>query len=63
MYSVDGGPKTNLSTDVPTSEGLFIVNLWTNGDEGFSRGPPAREAVMYIQSISLAYNMTSDTQR
>lgn len=59
VFYTDGTATKTLTTNVPTEAGTWIWNIWTNGDPGFTVGPPKNDAIFKISSITLFYNTTS----
>ncbi|KAK1226591.1 hypothetical protein PQX77_010431 [Marasmius sp. AFHP31] len=62
VYSYDGsGLKSNrtITTQVPTTPSEFILNVWTNGDPGWSKGPPTADAIATVQWVHLYFNSTT----
>ncbi|KAF8893411.1 concanavalin A-like lectin/glucanase [Infundibulicybe gibba] len=50
-FFIDGNHKTTLTSNVPTSDGYWIWNSWSNGDPNWSNGPPKADAITQIRSI------------
>ncbi|KAL9007571.1 MAG: hypothetical protein Q9173_007191, partial [Seirophora scorigena] len=44
---------------VPTHPGGLILNHWSNGDPGWSNGPPAKDARMDFSYVKAYFNTTS----
>lgn len=59
-FYIDGALQKELSENVPTEPGTWIWNNWSNGDKGFSGGPPFRDSVMKIQSIDMYYTTSNE---
>ncbi|KAJ7134784.1 concanavalin A-like lectin/glucanase domain-containing protein [Mycena epipterygia] len=58
----DGAPITSTTTiteHVPTTASEFILNVWSNGDPGWSKGPPMADAIATVQYVHLYFNSTS----
>ncbi|KFH48231.1 Beta-glucanase-like protein [Hapsidospora chrysogenum ATCC 11550] len=55
-WFVDGQQVWETTDDVPSVPGPWVFNNWSNGDKGWSAGPPAQDAVFKIQSIEMYYN-------
>ncbi|KAK7056750.1 hypothetical protein VNI00_002467 [Paramarasmius palmivorus] len=51
--------STTISKNVPTTPSEFILNVWSNGDPGFSKGPPQADAIATVQWVHLYFNSTS----
>ncbi|KAI9708175.1 MAG: hypothetical protein M1820_004129 [Bogoriella megaspora] len=59
-FWVDGVRVTDpFTTNVPTEAGSWLWNNWSNGDKGWSAGPPQTDSVLKIRSIEMFYNRTS----
>ena len=56
QWFLDGLQIWEATTDVPSVPGPWVFNNWSNGDEDWSAGPPARDAVFRIRSIDMYYN-------
>ncbi|KAJ7016650.1 concanavalin A-like lectin/glucanase domain-containing protein [Mycena alexandri] len=60
--SNNGAPITSTTTitkNVPTTPSEFILNVWSNGDPNFSKGPPTADAIATIHYVHLYFNSTS----
>ncbi|KAI9148041.1 Beta-glucanase-like protein [Paramyrothecium foliicola] len=55
-WFVDGQQVWETNRDVPSVSGPWVWNNWSNGDIGWSAGPPAQDAVFKIRSIDMYYN-------
>ncbi|GAA5949752.1 hypothetical protein JCM3765_007676 [Sporobolomyces pararoseus] len=53
-FFVDGIFKTSLSENVPATPAFIIYNNWSNGNPGWSSGPPREDATFSIKSIKFA---------
>jgi Glycosyl hydrolases family 16 len=60
-FFLDGVLQKSFTDNIPSKAGQWIWNHWTNGDQGFSAGPPEIDSVFKIQSIVMYYNRTSTT--
>jgi Glycosyl hydrolases family 16 len=58
-FYLDGVFQKSFTENVPTQPGAWIFNHWTNGDQGFSVGPPQADSIFKIQNIVMYYNRTS----
>jgi beta-glucanase (GH16 family) len=58
-FYTDGSLKKTFTTNVPTDGGSWLLNIWSNGDPGFSVGPPKNDALFKINNIVMYYNTTS----
>lgn len=59
LFYLDGVLQKEYTTNVPTQPGFWIWNHWTNGDQGWSVGPPQEDAIFKILNIEMYYNRTS----
>ncbi|EXJ54183.1 hypothetical protein A1O7_09520 [Cladophialophora yegresii CBS 114405] len=59
-FYIDGVLQKKFWVNVPSVPGTWVWNNWTNGDRGWSAGPPARDNVLKIQSITMYYNTASN---
>ncbi|KAG9253798.1 concanavalin A-like lectin/glucanase domain-containing protein [Emericellopsis atlantica] len=55
-WFVDGEQVWETNKDVPSVPGPWIWNNWSNGDIGWSAGPPTQDAVFKVRSIDMYYN-------
>lgn len=55
-WFVDGEQVWEAQKDVPSVPGPWVFNNWANGDENWTAGPPAEDAVFKIRSIDMYYN-------
>lgn len=55
-WFVDGEQVWETDKDVPSVSGPWVWNNWSNGDNGWSAGPPAEDAVFKIKKIEMYYN-------
>ncbi|KAJ7891007.1 concanavalin A-like lectin/glucanase domain-containing protein [Mycena olivaceomarginata] len=51
--------STVISTHVPTTPAEFVLNVWSNGDPNFSKGPPTADAIATVQYVHLYFNSTT----
>lgn len=74
-FFIDAQPFLTLSTSAtgasyvpnppsssPGSGGYIVLNHWSNGNAGWSRGPPAKEAIMTVSYVKAYFN-SSDVSR
>jgi len=66
LYSYSGSnngqaitSSTTVTKNVPTQASEFVLNVWSNGDPNFSKGPPTSDAIATIQYVHLYFNSTS----
>ncbi|KAF2231572.1 glycoside hydrolase family 16 protein [Viridothelium virens] len=58
-FYVDGVVAKTFTSNVPTVPGTWLWNNWSNGDKGWSVGPPIQDSVLKIRSIEMYYNQSS----
>ncbi|KAJ7894194.1 concanavalin A-like lectin/glucanase domain-containing protein [Mycena olivaceomarginata] len=51
--------STAITTFVPTTPAEFVINVWSNGDPNFSKGPPTADAIATVQYVHLYFNSTT----
>ncbi|KAK8209388.1 concanavalin A-like lectin/glucanase domain-containing protein [Phyllosticta capitalensis] len=61
-FYADGQWLKDMTIDLPNSAGHLVVNHWSNGDPGWSSGPPATDAVLTVSYVKAYFN-SSDAQR
>lgn len=54
--------RQTITKNVPTAAGNVIANVWSNGDPGWTNGPPTSDAPATIQYIKMYFNSTSLSQ-
>jgi beta-glucanase (GH16 family) len=63
IYYVDDQVLASINTSaVPTSSGHLILSQWSNGDSGWSAGPPRERAVSTVAYVKGYFN-SSDPAR
>ncbi|KAJ3510348.1 hypothetical protein NMY22_g16000 [Coprinellus aureogranulatus] len=58
-YYVDGVNQGQLTQLVPQITGSWLWNAWSNGDNGWSAGPPTSDSFTYIRSIEIIKDYTT----
>ncbi|KAF8143528.1 hypothetical protein K438DRAFT_2109273 [Mycena galopus ATCC 62051] len=51
--------STTITVNVPDTASEFILNVWSNGDPGWSYGPPTADAIATVHYVQLYFNSTS----
>ncbi|KAJ7761599.1 concanavalin A-like lectin/glucanase domain-containing protein [Mycena maculata] len=51
--------KTTITKNVPTTPSEFIINVWSNGDPEWSKGPPTANAIATVHYANLYFNSTT----
>ncbi|KAL8857395.1 MAG: hypothetical protein Q9178_006022 [Gyalolechia marmorata] len=60
-YYADGKFLWESTRGVPNHPGGLTLSHWSNGDPGWSAGPPAKDADMQFSYIKAYFNSSSDT--
>ncbi|KAJ6605669.1 concanavalin A-like lectin/glucanase domain-containing protein [Mycena sp. CBHHK59/15] len=50
---------TIITKNVPTTPSEFVLNVWSNGDANFSKGPPTADAIATVHYVHLYFNSTT----
>lgn len=58
-FYFNGGFRGAVSVNNPREAAAFILNHWSNGNSGWSRGPPTKNARLQFKYAALYYNSTS----
>ena len=61
-FYADGVLLTTMTQAVPNSSGHLTLSHWSNGDPGWSGGPPAQDAIMTVAYIKAYFNSSSVTR-
>lgn len=61
-FYVDGKYLQTFDNYDPAAPGNLIMNHWSNGNEGWSGGPPAQDAVLTVSYVKAYFNSTNSTQ-
>ncbi|MCJ1394723.1 hypothetical protein MMC18_007603 [Xylographa bjoerkii] len=61
VYYLDGVEQQVLMSNVPDVPGSWLWNNWSNGDSGWSAGPPGVDSILKIEKIEMYYNRTGST--
>ncbi|KAK2728860.1 glycoside hydrolase family 16 protein [Colletotrichum kahawae] len=56
-FYIDGSLIWETQSDVPSAAGPWIFNNWSNGDKGWSVGPPKSNAIFKIKDIDIYYDL------
>ncbi|KAH0435484.1 hypothetical protein CcaCcLH18_04876 [Colletotrichum camelliae] len=56
-FYIDGSLIWETQSDVPSAAGPWIFNNWSNGDKGWSVGPPKSNAIFKIKDIDTYYDL------
>ncbi|TEA22566.1 hypothetical protein C8034_v002946 [Colletotrichum sidae] len=56
-FYIDGSLIWETQSDVPSAAGPWIFNNWSNGDKGWSVGPPKSDAIFKIKDIDIYYDI------
>lgn len=58
-FYIDGMPAHRYTEDIPSSPGHLMLSHWSNGNSGWSAGPPLQDAVMTVSYVKAYFNITS----
>ena len=58
-WYLDGEKVFETTEDVPSVSGPWVFNNWSNGDPGWSHGPPTRDTIATVQYVKMYFNSTS----
>lgn len=62
-FFADGKLLQTMSQAIPTSPGHLTLSHWSNGNAGWSGGPPATDAAMIVQYFKGYFNSSSPERR
>ncbi|TFK47024.1 concanavalin A-like lectin/glucanase [Heliocybe sulcata] len=51
--------KASINQNVPTEPSSFLLNVWSDGDPGWTNGPPTSDAIATVQWVHMYFNSTS----
>ena len=57
-FFLDGMLTFIMREDIPTSPGHLLLSHWSNGNMGWSMGPPERDAKLTISYVKAYFNTT-----
>ncbi|KIX01213.1 uncharacterized protein Z518_08938 [Rhinocladiella mackenziei CBS 650.93] len=60
-FFVDDVEQRRHTENVPSVPGTWLWNNWSNGDPGWSVGPPLGDSALKIQTIEMYYNTSSSS--
>jgi len=60
-YYYNSALESTITKNVPTQGSEVILNVWSNGDPQFSKGPPTSNAIATVQYVKLYFNSTTLT--
>jgi hypothetical protein len=58
-FFVDGYPAWATTDNIPNSPGHLALSHWSNGNPGWSGGPPMEDAVMTVGYVKAYFNTTA----
>ncbi|KAJ3840242.1 concanavalin A-like lectin/glucanase domain-containing protein [Lentinula raphanica] len=58
-YYYNSALEATITKNVPTEASEIVINVWSNGDPAFSKGPPTSNAIATIQYVNLYFNSTT----
>ncbi|KAI4087601.1 MAG: hypothetical protein LQ344_006665 [Seirophora lacunosa] len=59
-YYVDGKHLEDLTKGVPEVPGSLILNHWSNGNPGWTQGPPKSDVIMAVAYVKAYFNTSSE---
>jgi len=62
-FYIDGSMVWNSESFVPDGPGRLIMNHWSNGNQGWSGGPPTTDAVMTVSYVKAYFNTSTNETR
>ncbi|KAI1267242.1 glycoside hydrolase, family 16 [Xylariaceae sp. FL1019] len=64
IFYADGNFLTELTGDgVPVSSGHLLLSHWSNGNAGWSQGPPAQDAVTTVSYVKAYFNSSLEQRK
>lgn len=64
VFYADGSEIARMNgSSVPTSPGHLLVSHWSNGNPGWSKGPPKTDATTTVSYVKAYYNSSLDSRR
>lgn len=61
-FFFDGVHAYTFTTNIPSAPGRLMLNHWSNGDAGWSQGPPTTDAVLTISYVKAYFNSSNATR-
>lgn len=61
-FYIDGKQIQKFQDYVPTEGGEWIWNNWSDGDPGWSVGPPVQDSILKIPRIEMYYNVSATNE-
>jgi len=58
-YYVDGAPTATIIKNIPQVASTLILNVWSDGGPGWTKGPPTADAVATVYYVKAYFNSTS----
>lgn len=63
IYYADEQVIGTLNGTIPSMPGHMILTQWSNGDKGWSSGPPATEAIMAVAGVRAYFNSSNPNRQ
>lgn len=64
IFYADGIEIARMNgSSVPTTPGHLLVSHWSNGNPGWSKGPPKTDATTTVSYVKAYYNSSLDSRR
>ncbi|KAK6425373.1 hypothetical protein LTR95_016277 [Oleoguttula sp. CCFEE 5521] len=61
-FYLDGTKVSTYNENVPDAPGHLLLSHWSNGNAGWSMGPPGEDAVTTISYVKSYFNVTSGSE-
>ncbi|KAH8930007.1 glycoside hydrolase family 16 protein [Atractiella rhizophila] len=58
-FYVNGAQTTNIAKNTPTVASQILMNLWSDGGEGWTQGPPTADAIAVVEYVNMYFNSTT----
>ncbi|KAL8811932.1 MAG: hypothetical protein Q9223_007416 [Gallowayella weberi] len=58
-FYTDGKHVGDLTDGVPSNPGNLLLNHWSNGNAGWTQGPPKQDALMTVAYVKAYFNTTA----
>ncbi|RYP77008.1 hypothetical protein DL770_007123 [Monosporascus sp. CRB-9-2] len=64
IFCADGKELARMTgSSVPTEPGHLLLSHWSNGNPGWSRGPPKTDATMIVSYVKAYFNSSLDSRQ
>ncbi|KAA6408617.1 MAG: glycoside hydrolase family 16 [Lasallia pustulata] len=62
-FYADSVPLASMNLSVPSAPGSVHLSHWSNGDAGWSAGPPAADAVLAVGYVKAYFNSSAERRQ